>query len=119
MKRSPIKRKRVKRRNADPDYLAWIRSLCCWVCMRTVQPYPASPFIGYCSAQKLPTEAHHAGDHGFAQRAPDRTAIPLCEHHHRTGKESAHVLGKNFWAHHDLDRDAIIRELNARYEQER
>ena len=47
-----------------------------------------------------------------------RTPIPLCGYHHRIGKDSAHVLGEKFWAHHKLDRDVIIAELNARYEQE-
>ena len=64
-----------------------------------------------------PTEPHHAGDHGYAQLAPDRTALPLCAEHHRTGKDAAHgPLGKNFWKHHDIPRDEMIAALNSAYE---
>jgi hypothetical protein len=109
LKRTPLKRKpRKKQPRDDPKYLAWIRTLPCELWMRFVAPAIE------CSST---VEAHHAGDHGFAQKAPDRTAIPLCTNHHRIAKDSAHILGKNFWAHHGLDRDSIISELNERYNQ--
>lgn len=111
LKRTALKRKsRKKQPGDDPKYLAWIRTLPCelwpkdfWTC----EDFPCKGLI----------EAHHSGDHGFAQKAPDRTAIPLCAHHHRDGADSAHVLGKRFWTHHNLDRDSIIRELQERYDQ--
>ena len=107
LKRTPIKRKpRKKQPGDDPKYLAWIRTLPCEVFMRR--------FFDDCSAT---VEAHHAGEHGYAQRAPDRTAIPLCSYHHRTGPDAVHQLGKNFWTHHGLDRDSIIKQLNERYNQ--
>lgn len=90
----------------DEKYLAWIRTLPCelW------------PRVG--TMCKGITEAHHAGDHGFAQRPPDRTAIPLCGWHHRLSHDAAHgPLGRHFWAHHNLDRDSIIKQLNERYNQ--
>lgn len=31
---------------------------------------------------KRAIEAHHAGEHGVGQKAPDDTVIPLCDHHH-------------------------------------
>lgn len=105
MTRSPLKRKPRKKRAGDaPAYLAWLHTQPCqlWPSLLTV-----------CAG---PIEAHHAGDRGLSQRAPDRTAIPLCARHHRHGKDSAHVLGKNFWNRHGLDRDSIIKTLNERYE---
>jgi len=64
--------------------------------------------------------AHHAGDHGASQKAPDRTAIPLCDWHHQHGPHAIHgKLGKRFWEFHGLDRDKLIKELNDRFDQER
>jgi hypothetical protein len=118
LKRTPVRRKaRKKQPGDDPEYLAWIRTLCCWVCMTQARVIRPSVHVGYCSLQESPTEPHHAGDHGYAQKAPDRTAIPLCAKHHRYGKDSAHVLGKNFWTYHGLNRDRVISELNERYNQ--
>jgi len=106
LKRTPLKRKpRKKQPGDDPKYLAWIRTLPC-----ELWPKLTTECYG-------PTEAHHAGDHGFAQRAPDRTAIPLCERHHRHGRDAVHVIGREFWVYHNLDRVQIIRELNERYNQ--
>lgn len=104
IKRSPLKRKpRKKQPGDDPKYLAWIRTLPC-----ELFPCLADPCKGV-------TEAHHASDHGFAQRAPDKTAIPLCSRHHRESTIAVHIMGKRFWAFHNLDRDEIIKELNERY----
>jgi hypothetical protein len=104
--RTPLKRRpRKKQPGDDPAYLRFIRSLPC-----ELFPCLADPCQGR-------VEAHHAGDHGYAQRAPDRTAIPLCARHHRESTIAAHVMGKNFWPFHGLDRDSIIRELNERYDQ--
>lgn len=105
-RRSPLKRKaRKKQPGDDPKYLAWIRTLPCelWPTLSTT-----------CSGR---VEAHHAGDHGFAQKAPDRSAIPLCGYHHRLARNSVHVLGKAFWTYHGLDRDAIIKQLNTGYDR--
>jgi len=65
------------------------------------------------------TEAAHVGARGLGQRCSDREAIALCQKHHRTGKHSQHTLGKNFWSHHGLDKDAIVADLNRRFERER
>lgn len=32
--------------------------------------------------------------------------------------DAHHVLGKRFWAHHGLDRDALVAELQRRYDAE-
>lgn len=96
-----------KRKGADKPYLAWIHTLPCSVqqCkFETGHP------LGY------RMEAHHAGEHGLSQRAPDRTAIPLCQYHHRLGTTSVHELGKIFWDFHRIDRDALIAKLNAEYD---
>lgn len=65
-----------------------------------------------------PVEAAHVGERGLGQKSPDREAIPLCSHHHRTGPQAHHVLGKKFWAHHGLDPKAIIAELNKLYDEQ-
>lgn len=85
----------------DPVYLAWIRTFPCCV--------PA------CNVRR--SEAHHAGVRGLGQKADDRTAIPLCAHHHRTGRDSAHVRGKRFWNYHGIDRGNLIAGLNHEFEQ--
>lgn len=121
LNRTPLKRKPRKKQPGDnPRYLAWIRTLPCLLCWARDKggfEYGWVRLIRWAYGQKSRTEPHHAGDHGYAQLPPDRTAIPLCAEHHRTGKDAAHVLGKNFWKHHNLDRDQIIRELNERYNQ--
>ena len=112
MIRTPMKRRPAKRKNADPEYVAWIHTLPCELLSET------ACFLWADNEATRSIEAHHAGDHGLGQRAPDRTCIPLCAWHHRLGPESAHVLGKRFWEHHGIDRDTLVRELNERYEIE-
>ncbi len=65
------------------------------------------------------SEAAHVGERGLGQKCSDRETIPLCAAHHRTGPESHHVLGKAFFTHHKLDKDAIVAELNRLYDLER
>ena len=110
MKRTPIKRHAPKRKpgDVDPEYLRWIRSLLCSV------PDCSSYYTRVLHLRL--TEAHHAGDHGLAQRAPDRTAIPLCVWHHREGGESVHILGRRFWGAHGIEKDELIQRLNAAYD---
>lgn len=67
--------------------------------------------------QLSPTEAAHTGPRGLSAKSDDRTAIPLCGHeHHREGKQSHHKLGKKFFEHHHIDRDALVAELNKQYD---
>jgi hypothetical protein len=100
----------------DPAYRKWITSLPCVVCLF----HPVSQSKGYSFVvQTTQSEAAHVGDRGLSQKCSDRLTIPLCRRHHRIGPEAHHVLGKNFWEHHGLDRDALITELNARYENEK
>lgn len=95
------------KRSRDPLYLAWITTQQCLVCELQHRP------------QFGRTYAHHAGHRGLSQRAPDRTAIPLCwRHHDRGSSQSIHTLGKTFWGKFGLERDAVIAELNNRYDQE-
>lgn len=83
---------RRRHRKTDLPYLKWIRSRICAVSRKC----------------RGCIEAHHAGVRGLGQKAGDQTAIPLCVKHHRLGDDSFHRLGKHFWAHHRLDRDALI-----------
>lgn len=79
-------------------YLAWIRTLPCLVCGRT-----------------MGVEAAHTGPHGMAQKSPDTSAIPLCARHHRTGRDSYHRLGpRAFERHHHFDIRAVVECLNAK-----
>lgn len=64
------------------------------------------------------TEVAHVGERGLGQKCSDRETVPLCAEHHRTGPHAHHVLGKNFWDCHGLDRDAIIAKLNEQYREE-
>jgi hypothetical protein len=66
-----------------------------------------------------PSEAAHVGDRGLSQKCPDRQAIPLCKWHHTEGPESHHRLGKQFWATWGIDRDALLAQLQERYEKEK
>lgn len=97
---------RRKNRKRDRAYLEFIGSQQCAVCLvgrPSVVPWSR-------------VEAHHAGVRGLMQKSDDRTAIPLCAQHHRLGRDSVHRLGKNFWAHHGLDKDTLIAEYNRAYE---
>lgn len=61
--------RRLKRTGADPAFLSDVRRLPCR--MHSVLCYGR-------------IHAHHAGERpGIAMKAPDNTAIPLCETHHR------------------------------------
>lgn len=106
MKRTPVKRKRSKPRRGrilDSKYLKFI----------TEQPCLITAQMGGVCGGKV--EAHHAGDHGFGQKADDSTAVPLCNFHHLYGPCAVHVLGKRFWKFWELDRDAEIKRLNLLY----
>lgn len=109
------KKERVKRaaiRGAkplrDPAFLAWLRHQWCIVCEFRTGSEAGTNHI----------EAAHVGIRGLRQKSSDREAVPLCVRHHRTGKDSHHVLGKRFWTHHHLDKGLILAALHARYEYE-
>jgi hypothetical protein len=83
----------------DRWYLAWIRTQpCC---------------VSRCQAHYI--EAAHVGPHGLGQKASDRSTIPLCIRHHRTGDDSYHRLGPRKFARvHNLDIADIVRRLNTK-----
>src|SRR5438552_8216787 len=79
----------------NPAYLRFVRRHACCVCGKTWS-----------------VEAAHTGPHGLGQKAPDESCIPLCWKHHRTGRDSYHVLGRvRFSELHNLDIPAIILSL--------
>ena len=49
--------------------------------------------------------------------ARDYSAIPLCRWHHRISPHSYHASAKTFFTRHGLDRKALVKELNERYER--
>lgn len=93
----------------DPEYLAWIRMQWCIIC----------EYVTGSEAGTRHVEAAHVGRRGLGQKCSDNETVPLCVRHHRTGKDSHHVLGKNFWKHHGLDRDQMVRRLINLYMAER
>lgn len=66
-----MRRRRVRRLNtaqSEPAFLAWVRTQPC--CVRAFG----------CQGR---IEAHHAGKNpGLGMKAPDNTAVPLCQKHH-------------------------------------
>ncbi len=108
----------------DEEYKEWIRHLPCLVTLsRTYGIRDPKKLVGLAilkSTTQRAAECAHVGDNkGMAQKCGDRETIPLSAHFHRTGPHSHHVLtpGPAFFAYHGLDRDAIISELNAKYEE--
>jgi hypothetical protein len=84
------------------DYLRFVRRQPCLICAATYG-----------------VESAHTGGRGLGQKADDRFALPLCLHHHRTGPESHHKLGKRFWSFHGLDRVELIGQMQALFQQDR
>lgn len=116
---------RRKGRTRDADYMAWIKTLPCVVCMgleRFMRIIGHRQTLGDVAAihqrQHSPTEAAHVGPRGLGAKCPDRETIPLCARHHRIGSESHHVMAKWFWERHGIERDALMAALRARYEIE-
>lgn len=80
----------------DALYLRFIRMLPCVVCGR-----------------RRNIEAAHTGPHGIGQKSSDRSCLPLCREHHRTGNDSLHKLGPVMFAEfHGLDIPALIQRFN-------
>ncbi len=130
--RSPVPKKRKGKRRGplrDPKYRAYIRKIPCLVCWPDFWldvavhisrgEFGWSPTFMPGTVQKTPTECAHVGKRGLGQKCSDYETLPLCAEHHRTGPESHHVLGKAFWAHHGLDKEVVIAELQRLYSLER
>lgn len=122
---------RPKRRRANPrrgrvcdeKYLAFIRELPCVVCvgferfLRLLNGTHTWGDVAYAMEHPSysPIEAAHSGPHGISQKADDDTALPLCCQHHRTGRDSYHVIGRRFFEHHWIDRGRLLTELRNRF----
>ncbi len=108
-----------KRIGKDPKRREWIRSLpcvCCWM----LYGDPAISFWQVNSEgfrdEYSTVEAAHVGKRGLSQKCSDAETAPLCGEHHRTGKDSAHRLGKRFWEHWGIDKKNLLAELQAAFE---
>lgn len=99
----------------DKAYLAFIRSQPCILCDERIEWRAFINGIPY--RQTSLTEAAHVGERGLSQKCSDRETIPLCCAHHRTGKDSHHVLGKQFWEHHQINKEAVISGYNRLFEK--
>lgn len=85
LKRSPFKKKSVKRRTgySNPEYMARVAALGCAICRRLG--------LGW-----VPAEVHHQRTGtGGGVRAPDTKTAPLCNNHH-TGADGIHQ-GRKKW----------------------
>lgn len=77
--------------------------------------------MGFIAAQPCivckcrPVEVAHVGDRGYGRKCSDLGTLPICTDHHRIGKYSAHVLGKRFYEHHGLNKQALIEHYQAEY----
>ncbi len=136
----PIRRSQVKRRRTgpprrssrclNPAYLAFLRTLPCFICYADAYEFfaeyasvVAGPSSCAYGRQKSDTEAAHVGlstsHRGGSQKHSDLESLPLCEvEHHQHGAFSIHVMGPAaFFEHHGADRDATIRMFNSLYEE--
>lgn len=139
LKRTQLKRRPRKKRPEgwdDPEFLAWLRTWPCYVCLRQFCILNAIPFWWACDAENRrstvnhrpwitcgPTEAAHVGPRGLGQKCKDREAMPLGTKHHEHqtaggGPESHHTLGKRFWEHHGLEKETVLAILWDLYAKE-
>ncbi len=90
----PPRRTKYARRPRDLARMAWIKTLPCAMAQmeqwRLRREHPdgdrllglwLGPFA-FTGCRGV-IEAHHAGEHGKGQKAPDDTCIPMCRAHHR------------------------------------
>ncbi len=125
----PVKERRTGRARRGPEVderrLDWIRCLPCIICFAWLFTDLAFAIveavsISGTSREHWISEAAHVGDRGLSQKCSARETVPLCAVCHRTGIEAHHgKLGKGWWAHHRLERDQVIKELNRWYERQR
>ena len=65
-----------------------------------------------------PAEIHHIRKHtGMGLRPPHSDTIPLCGHHHRTGKDSIH-LGKKLFIQKYGTEQEILKQVKERINSE-
>lgn len=82
----------------DPLFLKWVRQLPCCICLTT-----------------RGIEAAHVGPHGLGIKACDRSTIPLCPKHHRSGPDSLHNLGpRRFEEVHGVILADLVARLNTK-----
>jgi hypothetical protein len=102
-RRVPVPKMRsLPRRGPErsPEYLAWIRTLPCVVCLRV---------SGWATVVE-------AGPRGMSQKASDFSAIPLCSGHHRRTLDSYHRLGEQEFSHtHGIDLEGLVQALRSRF----
>jgi hypothetical protein len=91
-RRLPIRRRKSRRGPIRlPLYRAWMRQQGCCVCGSTRQ-----------------VDSAHIGPHGFWQKAPDTSCVPLCRKHH----DELHALGREtFEPKHEICFEIIIEGL--------
>ena len=103
-----VRKLRRPRRGPErsPEYLGWIRTLCCAVCGRAPSEC--------CRIEAAHT--HVLGPRGLSQKSSDFSAIPLCFWHHRCQPDSYHSLGEQRFAEaHGIDLRELVLNLIRAY----
>jgi hypothetical protein len=78
----PRQRTKYARRPRDTPRMLWCKTLPCALARPgapCIELWRGPPDVDACDG---PIEAHHAGERGTGQKAPDDTVVPLCKHHH-------------------------------------
>jgi hypothetical protein len=108
--RTPVRKKRKgparRGRVVDKPYLAWLRTLPCFVCEFYATKYEVVD-IG----QPTQSDPDHVGIRGGGQKCSDREAIPLCRCHHTR----RHANTKEFWLKIHSTAAQVIAEYQARW----
>lgn len=61
--------------------MLWCKTLPCMLAEFQI-PFAELWHGSYIDGCSGPIEAHHAGEHGLSNKAPDNTVAPLCDRHH-------------------------------------
>jgi hypothetical protein len=96
-----LRQRRPRVRNER--HLSLVRKLPCLICGR--HPSEAAHV-------RYGDEEHGKRSTGVAEKPSDKWAVPLCEKHHRTGKDAQHSSGeRGWWQRQGIDPLALCEAL--------
>ena len=79
----------------DPHYLEWLHDQPCVKCEVDGTPQTTRTEAAHC---KLAIASKGWRGWGLSEKSDDNKALPLCSHHHRTGRDAEHNIGqRQFW----------------------
>ena len=114
-------RERLKLADVQREHTDFIKAQPCVVCQQHAQHDDGrvEPW-----RQTTPTEAAHVGPKGRstegnsgAGKGSFRRRLPICAKHHNGSIYSFHKLSKSFWVLNALDPEALITEMNERFDR--